>query len=285
MFEDVMNQSVDTENSEVVEENSEVDEQGTLEQQGTDNQESLTDDDNQTNEDDSNTDGADNHVNGSDEVSAEDSEPFYTFDDGDVITKADAENYAKIGFQFEKNTLPTLRRLEKIMANSKRADGGDYESFEEFVSTLEEGIDEMLLETCRNDAGGNEEVALELFKSRKALRDSKFEEQLNSRAQTEKENAENKTRVIAEQFEELQKSFPEYKQFSDLPSEVKEIAFKNNISLFDAKLRYDYQNKIDSSKAKEQMQRANNASAGSQSGQGEHSNQEIDDMIAAFRRD
>ena len=129
MFEDVMNQSVDTENSEVVEENSEVDaQQGTLEQQGTDNQESLTDDDNnQTNEDDSNTDGADNHANGSDEVSAEDSEPFYTFDDGDVITKADAENYAKIGFQFEKNTLPTLRRLEKIMANSKRADGGEAE--------------------------------------------------------------------------------------------------------------------------------------------------------------
>ena len=99
-----------------------------------------------------------------------------------------------------------------------------------------------MYEECLDLADGNEEVADELFESRKAKRDKRWNDIKLDRESQNAKKAQETTQRVASEFEALQKEFPEYKDYLGLEKEVKDYAMQNNVSLLTAKLLIDRRN-------------------------------------------
>lgn len=273
------------ENSDMPAENSDI--EGTAEEvQGTnaenenaDNSKNAGNDENQNGENESENQSQEEEPG--QESAPQDDEVFLAIDDGNTIMRSQAENFAKLGYEYQKNVASIMEKFERIAAASAKTDGGSYSSVEEFADLMLNAMDETLREQCLTDARGDEALGAELFNSRKAQRDKKYSE-LKEKREKELQQAQNqKSSRIAEEFLKLQKKFPEIKTYGDLPQEVKNYAAKNGVSLLEAKLTIDYDNRIAADKAKADAENAAEKTTGSQSGSADSG---TDDVIAAMLR-
>lgn len=279
MSEEINVSGADTavENSDISAENSV---EGTAEQ-GT-NAENENEDNISTNDGESETKSENGSVDNTEtQESAPADEVFFENDDGVKIMRSQAEDYARLGYDFRQNIEPIMEKFARIAAASTKENGENFESLSEFAEFMLGAMDENLREQCLTDARGDEDLANELFNSRKALRDSEFNETQERRRRESEQAQSEKTQKIADEFLKLQKKFPEIKTYAELPQEVKNYAAKNGVSLLEAKLTIDYDNRLASDKAKADAEKAANKTTGSQAGS---STPGTDDVIAAMLR-
>ncbi len=169
------------------------------------------------------------------------SEEVFNFDDGTQVKKSQVQAIIRENQKYQ-DMAENIELLEMIAASSQRSDGTEYENVTEFVQSLKEAIDNNLYEECLDLADGNEEVADELFESRKAKRDKRWNDIKLDRESQNAKKAQETTQRVASEFEALQKEFPEYKDYLGLEKEVKDYAMQNNVSLLTAKLLIDRRN-------------------------------------------
>ncbi|MBQ7128398.1 MAG: hypothetical protein IJO19_00225, partial [Clostridia bacterium] len=219
------------------------------------------------------------------EESTESDDEIINFGDGVEFSRSEALKLINQGQKFNENA-ENLELLDMIAAASSKADGTNYSDVSEFVVSLKSAIDDSLYQECLNDTDGDEEIAKELFEARKAKRDKHYSEILaNRQAQREEKNKE-KTQRVADEFLNLQKEFPEYSSYADLPKEVKQYAANNDVSLMTAKLLIDHRNFKASQKAQKTAEENKKSELGSFSGtDGSTESAEILAMRSAFLKD
>ena len=267
------------ENSEMTAENSV---EGTAEETKGTSAENENEDNISTNDGESETKSENGSVDNTEtQESAPADEVFFENDDGVKIMRSQAEDYARLGYDFRQNIEPIMEKFARIAAASTKENGENFESLSEFAEFMLGAIDENLRERCLEDARGDEDLANELFNSRKAVRDSEYNEKQERRRRESEQAQSEKTQKIADEFLKLQKKFPEIKTYAELPQEVKTYAAKNGVSLLEAKLTIDYDNRISAEKAKADAENAANKTTGSQAGS---SDSGTDDVIAAMLR-
>ncbi|MGN0173924.1 MAG: hypothetical protein ACI39F_05725 [Acutalibacteraceae bacterium] len=215
----------------------------------------------------------------------ENDEVFLTTEDGNKILRSQAENFALQGYEYQSKIKPLLDKFSRIAANSFKEDGSAYGSLDELADRMIEAIDNNLLERCREDAGGDEEIAQELYQSRKAVRDKDYNDSLEAKEREKREAINNQTQKVAAEFENLQKVFPEIKSYGELSAEVKNYAARNNVSLLEAKLLVDHENQKAVQRVNDDKAAAAAKSTGSQSGSGgAEKSAEIEAMLRGMRR-
>ena len=279
---DEMNVEV-TENSEVVANSEENEDTTTMDtgnetEKTTENAENLNESAEETQEE------SEDGENETDEESTE-SDEIINFGDGVEFSRSEALKLINQGQKFNENA-ENLELLDMIAAASSKADGINYSDVSEFVVSLKSAIDDSLYQECLNDTDGDEEIAKELFEARKAKRDKHYSEILaNRQAQREEKNKE-KTQRVADEFLDLQKEFPEFASYADLPKEVKEYAQKNDVSLLSAKLLIDHRNKRAAEKVNAQAENNRKNELGSfSSSDNSGESAEVLAMRSAFNKD
>lgn len=162
-------------------------------------------------------------------------------------------------------------------------------SVSEALDTLVRNYADHLERTAQNDAKGNQSLADELLTSRKDGLEKRLAELRGEYQKKKTEAADQKKAAtndrLASEFIALHDEFPEFAEFKDVPKPIITMALKNNISLLDAKLRFDRseQKKVDA--AKKQESEAAASSIGSMNGHPvQEKNTEVDAAVQAFRR-
>lgn len=246
------NSEIDGENSEAMQDTSQQDTDENSQNQENKKQDNAKSDKNNStlSENSAQSDEADENGSADESADNTDNKVFLTLD-GENITAEQAKGLVKAGRDYQAKNQPILDKIDMIMTSSKKNDGTEYQSVDEFVDSLLTAIDNSLMSECLDDAGGNEKIADELFKSRKAERESKYKTILENRKTAEQDKEKEVTKRVADEFENLQKEFPEIKTYAELPTEIKKYASENNVSLLSAKLLYDHKNRMASNKQKE----------------------------------
>ncbi len=179
---------------------------------------------------------------------------------GNEYKKEEVEELMSQGRKYNAEAKEILSTLELLATNSLGADGNAFSDAKDFVLALKESADTELKNKCLEDAGGNQQIADELYNSRIADREKNYSDLLERRAQEHKDEEKTQTERLASEFETLRKEFPEIKEFNDLSDEVKSLAKERKCSLLEAKLLVD----VYAQRAREAAQRAEEKSAGSQ---------------------
>ena len=179
---------------------------------------------------------------------------------GNEFKKEEVEELISQGRKYNAEAKEILSTLELLATNSLGADGNAFSDAKDFVLALKESADTELKNKCLEDAGGNQEIADELYNSRIADREKNYSDLLERRAQEHKDEEKTQTERLATEFEAVRKEFPEIKEFNDLSDEVKSLAKERNCSLLEAKLLVD----VYANRALEAQRRAKEQSAGSQ---------------------
>lgn len=141
-------------------------------------------------------------------------------------------------------------------------------TFEEFVDGLLKSSNEQRIERIK---GSFTEENPELLETILKMEDDKNREQAGVMAEEEtsifKSEQKSDSEKLANDLIELQKEFPDIKGVKDLPDSVIKSAVKNKISLFDAYLRYQFNENKRIKQAEETEQKAVASSAGSAASQ------------------
>ena len=177
---------------------------------------------------------------------------------GESSKPAAGENTAAAQRDTEAEALaPTLDKLRLLSA-------GCGQSLSELADRLLEASDRERYTRLVTEAGGNEELAKRLFDAENAERQAAYRERLVRERQAE---AARKTALrdrLAADFGRLRVEYPgRFADFSQVPESVVRTAAAENISLYDAYLRFERaeQQRID--EAKQQQRLAAAAAAGS----------------------
>lgn len=152
---------------------------------------------------------------------------------------------------------------------------------EEYLARLEEELDQREYDRFLQSAGGNGEIAGKLLEMSREERRRQFKPTALLRREQEEREREETTRRMGEQLADLQREFPEIKEFRDLPEEVVRQSLQEEIPLLDSLLRYRHRNGIRALAQKERQEKAAAASAGSLRGEPEH-REKTDGNVAAF---
>ena len=179
---------------------------------------------------------------------------------GNEYKKEEVEELISQGRKYNAEAKEILSTLELLATNSLGADGNAFSDAKDFVLALKESADTELKNKCLEDAGGNQDIADELYNSRIADREKNYSDLLERRAQELKDEEKTQTERLATEFETLRQEFPEIKEFNDLSDEVKSLAHERKCSLLEAKLLVD----VRAQRALESARRAKEQSAGSQ---------------------
>lgn len=185
------------------------------------------------------------------------------------IDHEQAVTLAQKGMKFDSMS-DMLNKLNYIAAvNNQSAD--------KFINDMFDSHEQMVRDKYSEMADDEEMLSAlieaEHNKNKKAF--EKIQKQIDeeSNAQTQKQ-----VDKLAEEFGELQKSFPNIKEFKDVNKSVLALAQKEKISLLDAQLRFEHENKIKSTKAKTDAAKAKKASTGNAKSDGASDN-DIDGML------
>lgn len=162
------------------------------------------------------------------------------------------------------------QRLSPVLEQAKILAAENNQSMQEFIGELYQAHEQMQRERYMDASGGDEELVERMMQQQK-------QQLLERSGQIDKpeadENDSDYVEQLANEFMALQKDFPEFEKFSDLPPEVLQTAQQNNISLLDAKLRLDYASRKAANAAKKQQKKNSGAalgSAGSGNGSGDN---------------
>lgn len=170
------------------------------------------------------------------------------------LSHEEAVSFAQKGMKYDQIS-GDLQKLKDHAARSGK-------SLSEFVAGLEEAEINVIRQQCKDTAGGNEEYEQLLFE--KALKDrdiklQEYNEQISAKEKTEKETLEQR---IADGVIAISKLNPEIKDISQISESVFRMAEEEGISIREAYLLSEFNNK----KAVEEAQRAEAAAKISSSG-------------------
>ena len=148
--------------------------------------------------------------------------------------------------------------LQKLKDHAAR----NGKSLSEFVAGLEEADIAVIRQQCKETAGGNEEYEQLLFDKALKDRDLKLQEYNDTVAAKEKTEQESLEQRIADGVIAISKLNPEIKEVSQIPESVFRMAQEEGISIREAYLLTEFNNR----KAVEEAQRAEAAAKQSSSG-------------------
>lgn len=257
-----------------------MDENLNLEQDTTPEQDNPTQATDVAEEQQENTDSADTTNDGAEENPAEQDEenslPVLSikFNKKNFDLKyEEAVSFAQKGMKYDQIS-GDLQKLKDHAARSGK-------SFSEFVAGLEEAEINVIRQQCKETAGGNEEYEQLLFDKALKDRDLKLQEYNDARAAKEKSEQESLEQKIADGVIAISKLNPEIKDVSEIPESVFRMAEEEGISIREAYLLTEFNNRKAVEAAKKAEAAAKASSSGSlkdDAGQGESS------VISAFRR-
>jgi hypothetical protein len=190
--------------------------------------------------------------------------PFITvpFKHEDVpFTREEAVEWIQIGKKSE-DLLKTIRRAAALQGKSEK----------EFVESFEKAQDDAYraeLEAKFGDDTETIESLMELYNSKKESTVKAAQSELERQKKEQQDNLESR---LADEFIELQKEFPDVKDFTALPSSVKKAAADGK-NLCDAYLRHLHTENKKIEAAKASADAAKKASGGNLKGtpEGQHS--------------
>ena len=124
-------------------------------------------------------------------------------------------------------------------------------------------------ERFKEKANGDEEILNALISEDKRKAGKAYDDMLASQREAEEKEQQDEIKALAEEFNLLQTEIPEFnnKKFESVPDEVLKIREKNNISLFDAYLRYQNSNRLKAEKEKQKQSDNSIHSTGSATGE------------------
>lgn len=150
---------------------------------------------------------------------------------------------------------PQLDRLQYI-AEARGKTLGD------LIGELEQSFEQSERQALLRQCGGNEETANRLYDLQKAERMAGYKSFSKSLEEEETAERDEMNRRMGEQLSQLQREFPEIKDFAALPQEAVKEAVEQDIPLLDAYLRYRHRNGRRAEEAKQQQAKADAAGAG-----------------------
>lgn len=152
------------------------------------------------------------------------------------LNREDAIKYAQMGKKYEALN-PTLKQLEYLAMS-------DGKSLKDFVQATIEAIDAEREQVLKDKAGGDEEIFQALLAKDKADRGKAYDDMIASQKAKEEQEEQDEIKLLSQEFDNLKKQVPEFqdKQFESVPDKVLAIRNNNGISLYDAYLRYEYEN-------------------------------------------
>ena len=172
------------------------------------------------------------------------------------LTKDEAAKYAQMGLAYEAQA-DTRSKLDFLAAV------GGKRNAKELVDSLYQAHEEKIIAQAKEKADGDPDLEKSLIEAMRLQSKSAYDRLLQTRQDDDKRQEQTEIERIAKDFLSLQKDFPEYKAFTDVPTEIVSIAQREGIPLIDAKLRYDYRQNQKAKAAQESAQKAKEASAGS----------------------
>lgn len=205
-----------------------------------------------------NTEENSNSQSGADEGKGDNAEPTITVKYNKQMRNLslnEATEYAQMGMKFE-SMQGMLDKLNYLAAANNQ-------SAKDFIEDMYQTNENMIREKYSAVADGDEKMLEMLITTEHNKNKSQYD--AIKKAADEKAAAEYDDQVqrVAREFVQLREEFPEIKEFKELPKGVIAMAEKNNISLLDAKLRYDRAEQVKADKAKQTAKAAGAASAGS----------------------
>lgn len=187
------------------------------------------------------------------------------------LTREQAIDYAEQGMAYEK-LRPTIDKIRMLAAGCNK-------SMDEMVDMLVNANDQMLRSRFLEETGGNERAADILLEDAIKKRQSAFDAQKQEEVKAEEASRQQVNDRLAAEFIELQKEFPDYGKFSDLPKAVVQMAFDKKITLYDALLRYE---RAEQKKVEQNRQQQAAASAATTGSRASASDDGVDPLIAAM---
>lgn len=180
------------------------------------------------------------------------------------LSREEATTYAQLGKKYEQIS-EEYSFLHKHSADLKELidhAGRSGKSLSEFVTGVKEAEINVIRQQCKETAGGNEEYEQLLFE--KALKDRDLKLQEYNDAQTAKEKTEKESleQKIADGVIAIGKLNPDIKELSQIPESVFRMAEDEGISIREAYLLTEFNNR----KAVEAAQKAEAAAKENSSG-------------------
>lgn len=167
----------------------------------------------------------------------------------------EAVTYAQKGMKYD-DIQPSITKLNYLAAQSKQG-------FKQFVEDLYKAHEEHIKSKLREKAGDDEQLFNDLLELERSKSKKAYEELVKAEKQAEEQEKQDEVKRVAGEYEQLKKEFPEYDEFSKVPKQIIQLAQKHNITLLDAKLRYDLQQSRKAETAKKAQQKASKSTTGS----------------------
>ncbi len=167
-----------------------------------------------------------------------------------------ASELAQKGMKFD-DMRSVMDKLSYLSASTGK-------STQRLIDDLFDEKEKELSDRVREMAGDDEALFSKLLEYEHSKHQKAYEKVLGKQSDIEDFNRNAENERIAEQFIELSKEFPEIEKVSAVPKQTFEIALKNNISLFDAHLRYKHYEDAKIKRAEKEQEFAALSSAGSQ---------------------
>ena len=166
------------------------------------------------------------------------------------IPMAEAKRYAQMGKHYEENIKNTFDSLDYIASLQGK-------SVKELVQGMVDGVDSARREELIEELGADNPLVDELMEVYKAKNNKAYETAKAERAarekQAEEEAEKSVTTKLAEQFEDVRKTFPEYDTLEKVPDAVLKKAIKSgNLELELFRYRLSEDKKIEAEKASQQ---------------------------------
>ncbi len=176
------------------------------------------------------------------------------------LTREEATAMAQKGYAYD-DLFPKLQRAAALQGKDVKA----------FIDGFEKAQDEAYRAELEEKFGDDTETInslMELYNSKKEKTVKAAQSELERQKEEHRTTLESR---LADEFIELQKEFPEVKDFASLPQSVKNVAADGR-NLYDAYLRYLHTEKKKTDAAKASAEAAKKASAGNMKPGGEQQN-------------
>ena len=151
------------------------------------------------------------------------------------LTRDEAKRFAQLGKHYEDNVKETVDNLDYLATLQGK-------SVKEFVNELINGVDQKYREELIGNLGENNPLVEEMLELRRSKNKKAYDEakaQQNVKEQQAAEEAQkSRTAQLAEQFERLRETFPEYDTVEKVPDAVIKRAMESG-DLEKEMLRYE----------------------------------------------
>ncbi len=176
------------------------------------------------------------------------------------LSRDDAIAYAQKGLKYD-TVQPLLDTLKYVAT----AEG---KTLPELVEAIREQNEQSTF-TRLMDRCGDEDIARELMEVERGRHQAAYNRLLEQEQNEERDTEAAITRRLAEEFEVLQREFPQLNDFAQVPQPIVQESVTQGISLLDAYLRHEHREHAKAEAANASRLAAAEASTGSQASTGE----------------